>query len=208
MVGGGTNNAGNGICGTTTQSLITNNTIQNCQNYAINPYSYTYTTFSLNVFRNNVAGGVEVWNCKNCTWLQNTVTNNNGYGFLFVASPASTGNFFANNTVSSNTAGNWYGMSGSTNSTLQGNTGLTGYQTLNVTVSGNGSVSESCGTQTLSSISGDLWQFPTSSTIVLTAICPSSSFYNFTFTNRTVTTNNPLHLLMNNNFDVTANFSA
>jgi hypothetical protein len=209
MYGTGTNNAGNGIVITCYKCLITNNIFKNCQNDGVNPYSSTYDTFSQNTFKNDNIG-IEVWNCQNMTWLYNTATNNTSYGIDFVSGGSgAVNNFFANNTVSGNGAGDWYGMSTSTNSTFQGNTGLgTGYKTLNVTVSGNGSVSESSGTQTLSSISGDLWQFPTGSTIVLTAIYPSSSFYNFTFSNGTVTTNNPLHLLMNNNFEVTANFAA
>lgn len=188
-----------------TNALVTNNTIQNCGSDGANVYTMNSSTISYNVFQNNGGNGITVWNCRNCAWLYNTVLSNAGVGISFT-SPA-INNLFANNTVSGNTAGNWYGMSTSTNSTFQGNIGLIGYQTLNITVNGNGSVSESCGTQSLSSISGNLWQFPTSSTIVLTAIHPSSSFYNFTFTNGTITTINPLSLLMNNNFDITANFA-
>lgn len=101
-------------------------------------------------------------------------------------------------------------MPDSFNTTLQGNSGLSGYQTLNVTLAGSGVgiIAESNGNQSLASINGSNWQFPPGSTATLTPIAsPGSSFVNFTLATGTETTSNPLIIVMNENQGVTASFN-
>jgi parallel beta-helix repeat protein len=200
---------------------VFNNTILNCGNYALETWGSS-STFNLQLVNNViincgqfspaadglVINGGSVPCPTHLDGSINSVIENVALCEVDDYGTMSDNTFIANCSFSGSTPLN---LPNSYNITLQGNTGLSGFQTLNVTIAGfgAGTVAESNGNQSMSSITGNLWQFPTGSTTTLTAIASSeSSFDNFTLTDGTKTTSNPLSLVMNGNVGATAYFDA
>ena len=200
---------------------VFNNTILSCENYALETWGSS-STFNLQLVNNVIvncgqfspaADGLIIngGSIPCPTHLDDSINSEIENVALYEVDDYGTvsdNTFIANCSFSGSTP---LSMANSYNTTLQGNTGLLALQTLNVTIAGlgAGTVAESNGNQSLSSITGNLWQFPTGSTTTLTAKASSeSSFDNFTLTNGTKTTGNPLSLVINGNLGATAYFDA
>ncbi len=206
----------------------TNCTIENCNVTNVTQYTgashwgiAAENSLHVEILNNNVSNsGVGIEDAlSNYTLIEgNTVTSAGAWGMEESNEGSGTdiiaNNFYANNTFGAGaTTLNYYTpITQVQNMTLQGNTGLSGWQTLNITLegTGSGSISESnswCN-QGLSSISGNLWQFPTNSNIKLTATATTGSFGNYTFSNGTVATTNPFTFKMDADKSITVNFNS
>ena len=117
-------------------------------------------------------------------------------GLSDTATPT-TNDFIAFNNFSATTVSGVY-FPDSTNVTYQGNIGLDGFQTLNITSDGNGNVAESDGTQGLSSAIGNLWQFPTGDVVKVTAEPNTGYVFGSWSLNGVVSSSNPISITMNN----------
>jgi parallel beta-helix repeat protein len=205
----------------TYNTKVFNNKILNCENYALETWGSS-STFNLQLVNNVIANCgqfspaadgliINVGSIPCPTHLDDSLNSAIENVALYEVDDygaVSDNTFIANCSFSGSTP---LSMPNSYNTTLQGNSGLSGFQTLNVTIAGlgKGTVAESNGNQSLSSITGNLWQFPRGSTTTLTATASSEScFDNFGLTNGTTTTSNPLTLVMNGNLGATAYFSA
>ncbi len=168
----------------------------------------------VNILNNTVSGcEYNIESTSNNTLVYGNIVNGQGYSNFGIQIATACNNIVSFNTVSgcTNAFGTYTAITQTLNLTLQGNIGFSGYYTLNLTLAGSGSgtVSESnawCN-QGLASISGNNWQFPTGTTIVLTATSASgSTFEYFMLTNSTTTTSNPLGIVINGNMTITAYF--
>ena len=201
----------------------TNCTIENCNVANVTQYAGAShwgigaeESTNVNILNNVVSGcDYNIVSTSDDVLISGNNVNGLGYSNFGIQIQTADNNIVSFNTVTGcdNALGTYVPITQTLNLTLQGNIGFSGYCTLNVTTAGSG-----CGTvsefnawcdQGLASISGNNWQFPTGSTTTLTATGSSeSSFDNFTLTNGTETTSNPLSLVMNGNVEATAYFDA
>lgn len=188
----GFSNSGIGIVAASHGSVITNNNISDCDSAGFNTFGSNNSTFSDNVVANSPIG-FQVWYINGCVFSNNTLSDNT-YALGFFS--GANNNLFVNNTFSSNSS-NLANVGVSTNSTFQGNIGLTDYRTLNITSDGHGTVAVSCGTQSLSSALGNLWQFPFGSTVTATAVPSAGYSFESWFLNGVPNSLNPININMN-----------
>jgi parallel beta-helix repeat protein len=138
-----------GIAAEVSQNVnILNNTVSNCE------YNIVSTSTDSIIYGNKVDG--------------------KGYSNFGIQIQTSANNLVSYNTITgcNNAFGTYVPTTQTANVTLQGNTGLTGYYSLSITLAGTGTVSETstwCN-QGITPISGNNWQFPAGSTVKLTAI--------------------------------------
>ena len=197
--GGGNNGLGIVLDSAFNETVISN-TIYNCSQ-GLQVYNANYSTIRSNNVINS--GGLLVFSTSTTDNIIGNTFSVNGSGIqtngvTIYNSP--TNLFFANNTAWGSVA-NWT-LGSSTNTTLQGNTGLVNYKSLNVT-SINATTSFTSTQFNLTSVNGTLWQTPTNTVISLNSTPDSGySFSNYTFTNGTKSTSNPMSFVLSDDRDV------
>ncbi len=205
MQGNTLNGGGSSLYGIQIQgavnTIVNNNTITGCSAYALGTYPATQTIgaqITNNVFYEPVViAGFDV------NFVGNTFLDCSS-GITDTGSPAN--NTYIANCNFSGVTGTPISMSASYNTTLQGNTGLSGYYVLTENCNGPGTVGWSYNNSNITTTTGN-WQFPNGANVEITAYPNTGYSFDEWKINGVNQTTQSTSLEMNTNQTATAYFT-